>query len=288
MSQELNPEATVSEQQIEAAIRDILFSNRQPSAWELVEQIESAFGWQSRWMIKDAAKALTKDSSLQNSCRQYLDALLERDELDQVLAGAESPRKDIQSGIDSLLRQSLAYRSSKAFQEMIDFMGRFKDYAPYNNMLVRIQNPSCSFYATEKDWFRRFKRRLKEDARPMLILAPMHPVLLVYDLDQTEGPDLPEELSKFASFAGEWKDEYLERTLGNAAKRDKIRIDFKRLSSTNAGFATIARGDRESKMPFTRNSTLPVDTVLCATSLHTSILAISEPTRIIGGRAEPT
>jgi hypothetical protein len=67
-------------------------------------------------------------------------------------------------------------------------------------------------------------------------------------LDQTEGPDLPEELSKFASFAGEWKDEYLERTLGNAAKRDKIRIDFKRLSSTNAGFATIARGDRESKM----------------------------------------
>ncbi|WP_026443717.1 ImmA/IrrE family metallo-endopeptidase [Pseudacidobacterium ailaaui] len=248
MSQELNPEATVSEQQIEAAIRDILFSNRQPSAWELVEQIESAFGWQSRWMIKDAAKALTKDSSLQNSCRQYLDALLERDELDQVLAGAESPRKDIQSGIDSLLRQSLAYRSSKAFQEMIDFMGRFKDYAPYNNMLVRIQNPSCSFYATEKDWFRRFKRRLKEDARPMLILAPMHPVLLVYDLDQTEGPDLPEELSKFASFAGEWKDEYLERTLGNAAKRDKIRIDFKRLSSTNAGFATIARGDRESKM----------------------------------------
>lgn len=248
MSQELNPEATVSEQQIEAAIHDILFSNRQPSAWELVEQIESAFGWQSRWMIKDAAKALTKDSSLPRSCRQYLDSLLEGDELDQALAGAESPRKEIQSGIDSLLRQSLAYRSSKAFQEMIDFMGRFKDYAPYNNMLVRIQNPSCSFYATENDWFRRFERRLKEDARPMLILAPMHPVLLVYELDQTEGPDLPEELSKFASFAGEWRREYLERTLENAAKRDKIRIDFKRLSSTNAGFATIVRGDREFKM----------------------------------------
>ncbi|MFN7542095.1 MAG: hypothetical protein ACK5TN_04810 [Acidobacteriota bacterium] len=248
MSQELNPEATVSERQIEAAIHDILFSNRHPSAWELVEQIEAAFGWQSRWMIKDAAKALTKDGSLPRSCRQYLDSLLEGDELDQALAGAESPRKEVQSGIDSLVRQSVAYRSSGAFQEMIGFMGRFKDYAPYNNMLVRIQNPSCSFFATESDWFRRFERRLKEDARPMLILAPMHPVLLVYELDQTEGPDLPEELSKFATFAGDWKNEYLEKTIENASKRDRIRIDVKRLSSTNAGFATIARGDSEFKM----------------------------------------
>lgn len=248
MSQETNPAAPVSAQQIEAAIHDILFSNQHPSAWELVEQIEAAFGWRSRWMIKDAAKALTKDGSLPRSCRQYLDSLLEDDELDQALAGAESPRKEVQSGIDSLVRQSVAYRNSGAFQEMIGFMGRFKDYAPYNNMLVRIQNPSCSFYATEKDWFRRFERRLKEDARPMLILAPMHPVLLVYELDQTQGPDLPEELSKFATFAGDWKNEYLEKTIENASKRDRIRIDVKRLSSTNAGFATIARGDRESKM----------------------------------------
>lgn len=36
--------------------------------------------------------------------------------------------------------------------------------------------------------------------------------------------------------------------IDNASKRDRIRIDVKRLSSTNAGFATIARGDREFKM----------------------------------------
>ena len=37
-----------------------------------------------------------------------------------------------------------------------------------------------------------FGRKLKEDARPMLILAPMHPVLTVYELDQTEGPRIAE------------------------------------------------------------------------------------------------
>ena len=55
---------------------------------------------------------------------------------------------------------------------MIEFMGQFRNYAPYNNMLVRIQNPTCRFYATAKDWAERFGRMVKEDARPMLILRP--------------------------------------------------------------------------------------------------------------------
>jgi hypothetical protein len=41
------------------------------------------------------------------------------------------------------------------------FMARFRDYAPYNNMLVRLQNQTCSFYATERDWQGRFGRTLK-------------------------------------------------------------------------------------------------------------------------------
>ena len=52
------------------------------------------------------------------------------------------------TAVIALLRQSAAYRGSKEFQEMVGFMGSFRDYAPFNNMLVRIQNPSCSFYAT--------------------------------------------------------------------------------------------------------------------------------------------
>ena len=124
---------------------------------------------------------------------------------------------------------------------MVSFMGGFRDYAPYNNMLVRIQNPTCSFYATEADWADRFTRQLKEDARPMLILAPMHPVMLVYDLDQTIGDSLPEELNKFAQFDGKWESSTLQRLIENAAVRDRIRVDFKNLSSTTAGFATVAR-----------------------------------------------
>jgi len=92
----------------------------------------------------------------------------------------------------------------------------FHANAPYNNMLVKVQNPACGFYAREKDWYQRFGRRLIEDARPMLILAPMHPVMLVYDVDQTEGAPLPEHLTEFATFEGAFEPEWLERMTENA------------------------------------------------------------------------
>jgi hypothetical protein len=115
-------------------------------------------------------------------------------------------------------------------------------------MLVRVQNPTCSFYATEADWKNRFKRKIKEDGRPMLILAPMHPVMLVYDLDQTDGEPPPEELSRFARFEGEWKPDWLRRTVRNAIVHDRIRVQFKHLSSTNAGFAALSRETDKWKM----------------------------------------
>ena len=82
----------------------------------------------------------------------------------------------------------------------------------------------------------------------MIILAPMHPIMLVYDLDQTEGPPLPVELQQFAKFEGDWDPRRLQRTVDNARDRDRIRVEFKSLSSTNAGFATLAWGRGDSKM----------------------------------------
>lgn len=236
------------EEQVKAVVLAQLDACEQPSAWDLVARVEEGVAWMGRWAMETVLSRLADDSSLTRAAREYLRSLLISGDLTEALRGTAAPRREVQSGIDSLLRQSVAYRDSKEFQHMIGFMASFRDYAPYNNMLVRVQNPSCNFYATESDWKRRFDRHLKEDARPMLILAPMHPVMLVYELDQTEGHPLPAELHNFARFEGEWNPELLHRTVENAKVRDRIRIDFKTLSSTNAGFATLARGDANSKM----------------------------------------
>jgi hypothetical protein len=244
-----NPYTTLSPESVAHVIQEILHSNRSPSAWELIEEVEKRFNsnWRARWMVQQAIRDLIAQKSTSGVHRQYLESLLNKD-LNDALSGLETPRKEVQTGIDSLIRKSVAYRSSAAFRELITFVARFREYAPYNNMLVKVQNPSCSYYATEKNWNEKFERLLKEDARPMLIIAPKHPVLLVYDLDQTEGKELPEELTRFSKFDGDWKQEWLDRTVENALKHYRIRIEFKTLSSTNSGFATIARGANGDKM----------------------------------------
>ncbi len=230
------------------AVREILRNRAQPSAWELLSALHRKLGLKVRWAVEEAMRRLLDDSLLTRSQRAYLRDLVESDDWQIAICGGDRPAREIESTIDALFRESVAYQNSTSFQEMVSFMANFRDYAPFNNMLVKLQNPSCSFFATQKDWHKRFSRRLKEDARPMLILAPMHPVMLVYDLDSTEGPELPQELQRFAKFEGEWAPERLSRTVGNASTRDLIRIDTVKLSSTNAGFATISAGQDGMKM----------------------------------------
>lgn len=233
---------------VKAVVLALLKSGRQPSAWELLNEVETNIGMKGRFELAAVLEHLAEDKDLTGAHRAYCASARVSEDLAEALRGAGAPEKEIKSTIDSLLQQSRAYRGSKEFQDMVSFMGSFRDYAPFNNMLVRLQNPTCSFYATEPDWNKRFERHLKEDARPLLILAPMHPVMLVYDLDQTDGKPLPKEVTEFAKFEGAWKSEWLGRLVENARVHDRIRVDFKKLSSTNAGFATIAAGEGGWKM----------------------------------------
>jgi hypothetical protein len=241
---------TAEMEAVVAAVREVLAGRAQPSAWELLDALERKLGLKSRWAVGDAMRQLISDTTLTWAQRQYLTSLVESDDWTKATRGeaGDRPARDVESTVDALMRESAAYRNSGAFQEMVGFMADFRDYAPFNNMLVKLQNPSCSFFATQRDWERRFGRHLKEDARPMLILAPMHPVMLVYDLDSTDGKTLPKELLQFARFEGEWDAKRLARTMENASVHDLIRIDKVRLSSTNAGFATISAGQGGMKM----------------------------------------
>jgi hypothetical protein len=235
-------------EQVRAVVLAMLQAGRQPSAWELLSEIEAKAGLIARWDLLAVLEQLAQDKAQTGGQRTYCESMRASDDLLEALRGEGAPKKEIASSIDELLQMSNAYRGSAEFQDMVSFMGAFRDYAPFNNMLVRIQNPSCSFYATSTDWEKRFERTLKEDARPMLILAPMHPVMLVYDLDQTEGKPLPKEIAEFSKFEGEWRSESLARLVENAELHDKIRVNFKTLSSTNAGFATVAREQGKWKM----------------------------------------
>jgi len=103
----------------------------------------------------------------------------------------------VRSVLDRLLADSLLYRSSSDFLELLDFVVRLRPFAPFNAMLLQIQKPGLSYAASAHDWLARFDRWPKEGARPLLILWPFGPVALVYDVLDTEGAPLPKDVACF-------------------------------------------------------------------------------------------
>lgn len=231
------PESAEVIAQAKEAIKKILAQHRQPVAEELLRELEQGIGWYVRHVYRQVIAEMRDDTTVLTYLRDYLKTTLSDENILAALREGTKPTPQETSTLDELFRKSILYRNSTAFKEALAFSAKFRDYAPYNNLLVRVQNPSCSYYATARDWETRFKRRVKEDARPMLILAPMHPVMLVYDLDQTEGEDIPEHLKNFAKAIGEFDLNCLYRTLDNA-KRMCILVEAKPLSTTHGGFVT--------------------------------------------------
>src|SRR2546425_3442962 len=89
--------------------------------------------------------------------------------------------------LDQLLTDSRLYTQSKDYKELLDFVVRLRNFAPFNAMLLQVQKPGLTYAASAADWRTRFGRKPKEGARPLLILWPFAPVALVYDVMDTEG-----------------------------------------------------------------------------------------------------
>ena len=99
--------------------------------------------------------------------------------------------------LDQLITESRMYKKSKDYKDLLDFVVRLKNFAPFNAMVLQVQKPGLTYAASAHDWRELFERRPKEGARPLLILWPFGPVALVYDVMDTEGKDLPEDVACF-------------------------------------------------------------------------------------------
>lgn len=95
------------------------------------------------------------------------------------------------NALDEMFAASQRFRSSHEYMELLRFMARFPKYSTFNGLLLYTQRPGLSYVATAGVWRKQFKRRLKYNARPLVILAPMSPVRFVYDIDDTEGEAVP-------------------------------------------------------------------------------------------------
>lgn len=118
------------------------------------------------------------------------------DELDAL--GPGLTEDTAQASIDALLSTAGHYRSPQAYRELIRFVGKLPRYKPFNRMLVHLQDPGARYVATAARWESEFRRRVRAGARPLIVMQPRGPVLVVFDVRDTEpldsdAPPLPVE-----------------------------------------------------------------------------------------------
>ncbi len=148
--------------------------------------------------------------------------------------------------LDELFCFARQYRTSESFDGLLKFVAGFF-YAPFNAMLVRAQMPGARYVAPAHRWSRQFGRTIKVDARPLVILQPMGPVMFVFDVSDTEAgkdsPPLPPEVTSPFEVRGGHVGKELDWTVKNA-KRDGIRIQPRKEGSQSGGSIRPADGSK--------------------------------------------
>jgi hypothetical protein len=94
-------------------------------------------------------------------------------------------RESVQTALDELFALAGKYNSSEDYLELMRFVGRFRFYSPFNAMLIHTQMPGAQFACTARKWRRDYGREIKINARPIVILQPMGPVLFLFDVSDT-------------------------------------------------------------------------------------------------------
>jgi hypothetical protein len=148
----------------------------------------------------------------------------------------------------NLLERSRLYHTSKDYLDLLDFVSRLCNFAPFNAMLLHIQRPGLTYAASEYDWRTRFNRTIKEDARPLVILWPFGPVAFVYGVQDTDGPPLPEDVAETFHATGPMTPKLMIQYMVRLASKG-IYAKHMDKGDAHAGFICATRSDDKKARP---------------------------------------
>lgn len=100
----------------------------------------------------------------------------------------EGREKD-KSTIDQLFDDVKRFRKGSEFRKKLEFYSKFPYLGVYNAELVSQQRPGARFVLTAKNWAEKYNRKIKPNARPLIILIPFYPVEFLFDITDTKPID---------------------------------------------------------------------------------------------------
>ena len=101
----------------------------------------------------------------------------------------EEKRNKERTSIDRLFQDVKQYRNSAEFRKKLEFYTNFPYLGVYNAALVEQQRPGARFVLTAEKWKEDYNRKIKTNARPVIILLPFYPVEFLFDISDTKQID---------------------------------------------------------------------------------------------------
>ena len=95
--------------------------------------------------------------------------------------------------LDQLLDDVRNLKSRSNIVKLCEMTVRMRRHAPFNVMLIYLQRPNVTHVQSAADW-RALGRFPKAEALPIVILRAFGPVEFVFDVADTEGKPIPEQL----------------------------------------------------------------------------------------------
>ncbi|MBQ7456521.1 MAG: hypothetical protein IJS54_02775 [Desulfovibrio sp.] len=172
---------------------------------------------------------------------------------DLLNVSTESQEEKDRKALDDLFYEVGMFKSTKDYKKLFEFVKKFSNIAAYNAFLLYIQRPGCEFVETAKNWAKKFERTVKPGASPLVILRNFGPVDFVFDVSDTEGKSIPDEIiNPFKVTKGEIDPDKQYRLVDNL-KSYGIKLEGKEFGSQLAGQAMALTNKTRETFSYTYN-----------------------------------
>lgn len=158
-----------------------------------------------------------------------------------------SRRNEGKRSIRYLVKIALEYGHLESYGDLLLRVGSFRQYKPYNALLVLLQRPHATYVLPAHQWETKHGRVIRPNEQPLVMLQRGGPVMFLFDVSQTDpGPNgrpLPLDLRSQYAMADVADAESALRCIIENAKVDGVRVLDAPLGNGYAGCVTLSKSD---------------------------------------------
>lgn len=183
------------------------------------------------------------------------------------------PRKprDRRDPLADMADAALRYGRYRGLSELMADVGRLGQYRPFNAFLALLQLPAASHLLPAHRWEDTYRRPIRPNQQPLVLLMPKGPVMFLFDVSQTEetpeSRPLPQQLrNPFAMQDVQGAEQALHNIATNV-KADGVRFHPAKTGWDRAGCIWPVKSEVSQLVHFAdgRGVNVPSDTSRCST-----------------------